>query len=110
MSLVVHLKRVRLDGSADSSAVAAHRDSPSSEVGNGEYRTGPTPSLIYFDVCCGQGEFSFLSARQKLAAACGQTRSHTNAIRNNCRASADRLVRTGLNNYYSALEAACGKA
>jgi len=27
------------------------------------YRTGPTPSLKYLDLCCGQGEFSFLSAR-----------------------------------------------
>jgi len=43
------------------------------------YRTGPTPSLNYFDFCCGQGQFSFLSARrvfvvsarQKLATACG---------------------------------------
>jgi len=31
----------------------------------------PTPSLNYFDLCCGEGEFSFLSARQRLATACG---------------------------------------
>jgi len=46
-----------------------------------EYRTGPTPSLDYFDFCCGQGEFLFLSARRKLATACGEPRSHTNAIK-----------------------------
>jgi len=33
------------------------------------YRTGP--SLNYLNFCCGQSEFSFLSARQKLATACG---------------------------------------
>jgi len=36
-----------------------------------DYRTSPTPSLNYFDFCCGQGEFRFLSARQNLVTACG---------------------------------------